>query len=105
MPHWTFGAPGPDGAQTVLHRSGRAVTLMDAVAREGDRRFTLAGRRDGAVQIGGHNVHPARIAERLRTHPLVADAVVRPMRPDEGTRLKAFIVLAEGVEEGRRGRR
>ncbi len=100
MPHWTFGAPDPDGAQTVLHRTGRAVTLMDAVAREDERRFTLAGRRDGAVQVGGHNVHPARISERLRTHPLVADALVRPMRPDEGTRLKAFVVLAEGVEEG-----
>ncbi|KAA2237947.1 AMP-binding protein [Salinarimonas soli] len=99
MPHWSLGPADPEGNPTVVHRSGRVVALMDRLEPVTDRTFTLAGRRDGAVQVGGQNVHPARIAEHLRTHPLVADAAVRLMRPDEGTRLKAFLVLAPGTDE------
>jgi acyl-coenzyme A synthetase/AMP-(fatty) acid ligase len=32
------------------------------------------------------------VREVLRAHPQVADAAVRLMRPDEGRRLKAFVV-------------
>ena len=38
-------------------------------------------------------------AEVLRRHPLVEDAAVRLMRPDEGTRLKAFVVASRGGDE------
>jgi acyl-CoA synthetase (AMP-forming)/AMP-acid ligase II len=44
------------------------------------------------VQVAGVNVWPQRVAEALRAHPDVLDAVVRPMRADEGERLKAFVV-------------
>jgi long-chain acyl-CoA synthetase len=44
------------------------------------------------VQVGGINVFPAFIADRLSKQPGVRDAAVRLMRSDEGTRLKAFIV-------------
>jgi long-chain acyl-CoA synthetase len=37
-------------------------------------------------------VFPVRVREILCRHPAVADAAVRLMRPQEGTRLKAFIV-------------
>lgn len=57
-----------------------------------DRRFWPAGRIDGAVQIGGQNVYPVRVARILETHPAVALASVRSMRRHEGNRLKAFIV-------------
>jgi acyl-coenzyme A synthetase/AMP-(fatty) acid ligase len=54
-------------------------------------------RRDGAVQIGGVNVYPEFLRAVLKTHPSVADAAVRPMRPEEGDRLKAFIVPKRDV--------
>lgn len=98
MPHWDFAVPLDDDAPEIRHRSGRCVGLPDRIqAREG-RRFRLAGRRDGAVQVGGTNVHPDRVADRLRGRPGVRDAVVRLMRPDEGARLKAFVVPEAGAD-------
>jgi long-chain acyl-CoA synthetase len=64
----------------------------DEVAGDARRRFRPAGRIDQAVQVGGTNVFPAYVADVLRMHPAVRDAAVRLMRPDEGRRLKAFIV-------------
>ena len=92
MPHWSFAGATDDDAPEILHRSGRRVALPDRIRRLEGRRFLLAGRQDGAVQVGGVNVHPARVAERLRERPGVRDAAVRLMRPDEGQRLKAFVV-------------
>jgi 4-coumarate--CoA ligase (photoactive yellow protein activation family) len=60
-----------------------------------DGRFVPQGRRDEAFQVGGVNVHPSRIAAALTRHPAVAAASVRPMRPEEGNRVKAFIVPRE----------
>lgn len=92
MPHWHFVEPiGEDGPE-IVHRSGRFVALPDRIRPRDGRRFELAGRWDGAVQVGGINVYPERIAERLRGRPGVCEAVVRPMHPAEGNRLKAFVV-------------
>lgn len=98
MPHWTPEAtPAEPAVATLVHATGRRVDTMDRLAWEGPRRFTVAGRADGAVQVGGVNVFPAGVAERLRIHPLVRDAAVRPM-PEAGGRLKAFVVLADGTD-------
>ena len=78
----------------LVHASEVQIQLMDRVHFFEDGSFVLAGRQDEAVQVGGTNVYPARIAALLRTRPDVADAEVRLMRPEEGTRLKAFIVAA-----------
>jgi acyl-coenzyme A synthetase/AMP-(fatty) acid ligase len=56
------------------------------------------GRRDDAVQVGGMNVFPARVAHVLMLHPHVREAAVRLMRPDEGQRLKAFVVAQPGTD-------
>jgi len=47
---------------------------------------------------------PARVREMLLDHPGVVDCAVRLMRPEEGPRLKAFVVLAHGWEPGPRMR-
>jgi long-chain acyl-CoA synthetase len=52
----------------------------------------VGSRRDAAVQVGGVNVFPERVRQVLIEHPQVVDAAVRLMRPDEGLRLKAFVV-------------
>ncbi len=75
-----------------LLRSDEAILPPDRLGWEDDRRFRVLGRHDGAVQVGGVNVHPARVAAVLREHPAVAEATVRLMRPEEGSRLKAFVV-------------
>lgn len=73
------------------------VALMDGAEWVDAERFRLAGRRDAAVQVAGVNVFPAAVAERLRAHPLVTDCRVRLQRPEEGRRLKAFVVPAAPV--------
>lgn len=82
-----------DGDPWGIARRGWPVSpLPDAVAWQGERHFTPLRRKDKAVQIGGVNVFPAHVADLLRDHPAVADCAVRMMRPEEGARLKAFIV-------------
>ncbi len=100
LPHWRFAGPPSDpgsGPRPVelLRRSGARAATMDGLLVEGERRFTVGARADGAVQVGGVNVHPAAVAARLAQHPGVRDAAVRLMRPDEGSRLKAFVVPSD----------
>lgn len=75
----------PDGSRA-------AYAVQDRLAWSAPGRFRPVGRIDHAVQVGGVNVFPGYVAEVLGMHPLVAQASVRPMRPDEGRRLKAFVV-------------
>ena len=89
----------PDDA-AVLLRSGDGAgsyPLQDVLAWQGERQFLPAGRVDQAVQVGGINVFPERVAQVLRAHPAVAAAAVRLMRGDEGSRLKAFVVPNAGA--------
>lgn len=81
----------PSGATAV-------VEPMDFMTWEGDRRFRLSGRRDGAVQIGGVNAFPQEIAARIAEHPAVAECSVSLSRHPGGMdRLVATITLAEGM--------
>ena len=60
------------------------------------RRFVVEGRRDGAVQVGGVNVFPARVRDVLLAHAGVIDAAVR-LEAGSG-RLKAFVVPAGALD-------
>lgn len=98
MPQWRFASPFIDEAPALDHRLGHSVQLMDSIQRTDETRFVLAGRRDGMVQVGGVNVAPDLVAAKLRAQIHVADAAVRLMRPEEGSRLKAYIVLEAGAD-------
>lgn len=78
----------PDGTR-------QRAALQDRLAWRDDGRFQPDGRIDQAVQVGGVNVFPGYVAEVLRLHPAVLEAGVRRMRPDEGERLKAFVVVRD----------
>ncbi len=92
LPHWQ--RDNGDGVQHLPAAGGPppAVDIPDRLDWLDRRRYRVCGRQDGAVQVGGTNVFPARVREVLRAHADVADAAVRLMHPAEGTRLKAFIV-------------
>jgi 4-coumarate--CoA ligase (photoactive yellow protein activation family) len=94
LPRWRL-APDED-ASTLIDHDGREVRLPDHVRQTGERQIELSGRRDHAVQIGGINVYPDRIAALLVDCEGVAEAVVR--RDDNG-RLKAFVVPVAGNDE------
>jgi long-chain acyl-CoA synthetase len=99
MPYWSRDEVdaavllrrSPDGVQ-------RPFPIQDQLLWHDHQRFTVLGRLDDAVQVGGVNVYPGRVRQALMEHVLVADASVRLMTPREGTRLKAFIVPAQGAD-------
>ncbi|MGB7754822.1 MAG: AMP-binding protein [Salinisphaera sp.] len=93
LPRWQLA---PDDASTLLGRDGRQLQLPDRIRQTGERRIELSGRRDHAVQVGGLNVYPDRIAARLVECDGVAEAAVR--LGDNG-RLKAFIVPLANQDE------
>lgn len=98
LPHVARGCDGhPD---TIVRRlpdgALRRYPLQDSVFWADDKHLRIGRRLDNAVQVGGVNVHPARIARILRAHAGVRECQVRLMRPEEGNRLKVFVVPEEG---------
>lgn len=98
LPYWHAIEGTHELARRMPDGSNVRYPLQDKLAWEDARRFRPAGRIDQAVQVGGTNVFPAYVADVLRMHPAVEDAAVRLMRPDEGRRLKAFIVPRAGID-------
>ncbi|VXB05408.1 4-coumarate--CoA ligase [Massilia sp. 9I] len=92
FPYWEAGADSAILTRARADGSRADYPLQDKLAWSAPDRFRPAGRIDHAVQVGGINVFPAYVADVLRMHPMVEDAAVRLMRPDEGQRLKAFVV-------------
>ena len=90
LPGWRRDGDG-------LLQGHRAIQPPDLLEWRDDDRFRVLGRRDGAVQVAGFNVVPDQVRAALARHPAVADIAVRPMRPKEGSRLKAFVVPAAVV--------
>lgn len=96
---------GEFGIQRVRRDGKRdvAAPMPDIVEWQGETAFAPVRRRDSAVQVGGVNVRPCGVADVIRSHPAVKDCVVRLMRPEEGARLKAFIVPEDAWRsEGRK---
>lgn len=91
FPYWRRGAQ-----HGTIERGDTGFPLQDRLMWIDDTLFVPVGRIDQAVQVGATNVYPAYVADVLALHPGVSACAVRPMRADEGTRLKAFVVAAEG---------
>jgi len=70
----------------------RYIETVDNLQWVDNRRFQPVKRRDGCVQIAGINVQPEYVAQKINEHPYIDTCTVRMMTPDEGDRLKAFIV-------------
>jgi 4-coumarate--CoA ligase len=92
LPYWRRGAAEGELVRRESDGEQRAYAAPDRLIWSDERHFAPDGRIEGAVQVGGVNVYPERVAALLRSHPAVAGATVRLMRPEEGERLKAFIV-------------
>ena len=92
LPRWQRGI---DEDTLIELETGNQYPLSDHLKWTGATHFQPLGRRDGAIQVGGINVFPGSIAERLQQLPNIAAAAVRLMSPAEGTRLKAFIVPSD----------
>ncbi len=94
LPQWQRTPQGlirrnEDGSASSL------APLPDSLDWRGEREFRVLARIDEAVQVGGRNVYPGQVRAVLEEHPAVSRCRVRLMRPDEGWRLKAFVVPAK----------
>lgn len=98
LPYWSRAGDGAQLTRTMPDGATQAFPLQDRLEWDDAGRFRPVGRVDQAVQVGGINVFTAYVAEVLAMHPAVAEAAVRLMRPDEGTRLKAFVVACPGAD-------
>jgi len=99
MPFWSRDADDDHRLlRTAADGSISSHAIQDRLEWMDEREFSLCGRLDEAVQVGGTNVFPARVRQLLLDHPQVADAQVRLMRPEEGSRLKAFVVPSTGAD-------
>jgi long-chain acyl-CoA synthetase len=93
MPHWTRAEGQPNELLRLTdNMASRTFTMQDALKWHSPRHFSVAGRMDQAVQVGGINVFPSRVRDVLLQHPEVADAGVRLMTVHDSTRLKAYVV-------------
>jgi len=70
----------------------RTIDTVDNLKWIDNRRFQPVKRKDGCVQIAGINVHPEYVAKKIIEHKDIETCAVRMMSPEEGNRLKAFIV-------------
>lgn len=93
LPRWQ---PVEDDSHCLLDtQQDCRQPLNDRLQWLDNQHFYPTGRLDQAVQVGGINVFPVQLASQLRQLPQVQEAVVRLMAPEEGDRLKAFIVPAD----------
>jgi len=76
-----------------------AIPLKDNAHWHDEHTFTLQGRHDDVVTIGGVNVSPQYVAERLRALESVAECAVRATGPTSKQRLKAFVVPMHNEQE------
>ncbi|RYY12324.1 MAG: acyl-CoA synthetase, partial [Alphaproteobacteria bacterium] len=76
LPRWHL-VPWGENDWRLGDDHGVLHDLPDTVERIGDRQLRPVGRRDGAVQVGGHNVWPSRVVALLRQFDGIADAAVR----------------------------
>jgi len=104
MPTWKRAGNNRFARKLENGGQSKPVGFQDELIWVDATRFFVKKRLDNAVQVAGINVYPARVREMLLDHPGVVDCAVRLMRPEEGPRLKAFVVLAHGWEPGPRMR-
>lgn len=90
FPYWNKHFTEPQ-----LIREGAQLTvakLQDKLEWNTSIHFKVLGRKDDIVQVGGNNVSLNHVRQTLLQHPSVKVAAIRLMLPNEGSRLKAFIV-------------
>jgi long-chain acyl-CoA synthetase len=98
--YWSFAAEAPHTlVRTLPDGAQRMVPSQDILEQRGADTFLVGRRHDDAVQVGGINVFPQHVGNVLKRHPKVHDAAVRLMRPEEGNRLKAYVVPAPDVRD------
>ena len=90
-----------DAARTTYGHTRTRYAAGDIAVRDRDGWFAVLGRADDVMNVAGHRIGTADVEGSLIRHPAVAEsAVVGLPDPVKGERIKAFVVLKAGFEEG-----
>ncbi len=97
FPHWKKA--GEEKLLRTLHdpKKEEPVTLQDRLNWMAEDRFLVLGRRDCCIQVGGINVSPEAVAEKICGHPLVESCSVWPGSQKPEPRVSAEIILQKGT--------
>jgi acyl-coenzyme A synthetase/AMP-(fatty) acid ligase len=102
---------GPSSAQMYWHERSKSqqtfrgewVCTGDRFRKDDDGNFWFAGRNDELVKISGNWVSPVEVEECLLDYIDIRDCAVIAATDDDGTtQLRAWVVLAAGVQAGER---
>ena len=90
-----------------MHADGRTWLHTGDLGRmDADGFFYFIVRLKRMIKSSGFNVYPAQVEAVLRQHPPVAEAcVIGVPDPAQVERVKAFVVLRDPAQAGRRSRR
>jgi benzoate-CoA ligase family protein len=99
---------GPSALTTYWHQYQRSRDKIrghwfltgDRYRRDDDGYFWYEGRVDDMMKVGGLWVSPIEIENRLMEHPSVREAAVVAVDIEHMSRIKAVVILAEGVDAG-----
>ncbi|QNI01965.1 AMP-binding protein [Halomonas sp. SH5A2] len=80
-------------------QGGMVTPLLDNTRWHDETTFTLLGRHDDVVVIGGVNVNPQHVAQRLKSLESVVDCAIRTTGSTDKCRLKAFVVPRGSEQE------
>ncbi|WP_371100460.1 class I adenylate-forming enzyme family protein [Streptomyces sp. PU_AKi4] len=96
----TIGPGVARGSEAPLRTAPEEwYSTSDAATVDADGFVRVHGRLDDVEIVGGINVHPTEIEDRLMEHPAVKEAAVCAVRRDDGVSvLRAFTVLRAGVD-------
>ena len=87
------GRRAPDGTVAAVVDDDGWLATGDLGRWTADGRLAVEGRSDDLIVTGGENVWPGPVEDALRSHPLVADAVVvGAPDPEWGQRVVAVVV-------------
>lgn len=88
-------------AEAFEQRDGKRFLHTQDLARKDDQEYHyIVGRVDDMLVVGGENVHPAKVEDRLQRHPAVTDAaVVSAPHAVKNEAPVAFVVASEDVTE------
>ena len=88
-----------DPEATERKFAGDRLLTGDMARQDADGYFHFLGRDDDVITSGGYRIGPGEIEDCLLRHPAVAlAAAVGVPDAQRGERIKAFVVLQEGVE-------
>lgn len=99
---------GPSALSHYWHQAERTRDKLvggwfasgDRYHRDPDGYYVYEGRVDDMIKVGGLWVSPIEIENRLMEHQAIREAAVVGVTIDDVSRIKAVVILADGVEGG-----